>query len=89
MTSIPNTIHITVEVDQMLSHITELSSFESTISEGMPFIQFLFFLFKSYPEIEKRYPPGALAMTLNGHPPTDFELLEDGDVVKLWVMKVN
>lgn len=89
MTPIPNSIHITVEVDQMLSLITHQSSFLSTVSRGMPFIQFLFTVFKSYPEIEKKYPPGTLAMTLNGHPPIEFEILKDGDTVKLWIMKVN
>lgn len=49
------------------------------VNDGISFIQFLFFLFSSYPEIQTTYPPGTLGFLLNGKPPRDGATLHDGD----------
>ena len=75
----PKAIRITVTYDSNLQRITGKEREESISSEGMPFGQFLFFLFKSYPEIQKAYPPGKLGFMLNGDPPRLDTILRDGD----------
>jgi len=43
------------------------------------------FIFDSYPEIPKLYPPGSIGLKLNNKLPTEFDHLEDGDKIELWV----
>ncbi|OGK09520.1 hypothetical protein A2767_03295 [Candidatus Roizmanbacteria bacterium RIFCSPHIGHO2_01_FULL_35_10] len=78
---------ITVQFDKKLEEITGYASFHSECSEELSFVQFLYFLFQSYPKIEQLYPPGTIGMTLNNLRPTDFSILHHGDVLKLWVVK--
>lgn len=78
---------ITVQFDKQLEKITHYKTFISEVSEDLTFLEFLYFLFESYPLIQKRYPPGVIGMTLNDLRPTDFSALHDGDVIKLWVAK--
>ena len=78
---------ITVQFDKKLEKITGYASFHSECSKGLSFVQFLYFLFQSYPKIEELYPPGTIAMTVNNLRPNDFSILYDGDVVKLWVVQ--
>lgn len=77
---------ITVQFDKKLEKITGYDSFPSVCSEGLTFLEFLYFLFQSYPKIEALYPSRTIGMTLNNLRPTDFSILHDGDVVKLWVV---
>ena len=75
----PKPAMITITFDSNLQKITGKETETSMISEGMPFMQFLFFLFSSYPEIQTTYPPGTLGFTVNGEPPRDGMVLHDGD----------
>ena len=78
---------VIVQFDKKLQKITGYDSFTSECSEGLTFLEFLYFLFESYPDIQNLYPPGTIGMTLNNLRPTDFSILSDGDIVKLWVAK--
>ncbi|RJQ25469.1 hypothetical protein C4577_05605 [Candidatus Parcubacteria bacterium] len=76
-------ITITLIYDSAVQKITNTPSEPSIVNEGMPFIMLLYFVFQSYPEIQEKYPPGTLGLLLNGKPPTDFDILQDGDKVEL------
>lgn len=78
---------ITVQFDKKLQKITGYDSFTSECSEGITFLEFIYFLFESYPLIQKRYPPGVIGMNVNNLRPLESTELKDGDVVKLWVAK--
>lgn len=62
-----------------------MESEEAIVSEGLSFLLMLKTIFDSYPEIPKIYPPGSMGLLLNGRMPTDFDILEDGDKIKLSV----
>lgn len=83
MNSIPKSCKITILYDKKLSQITGCRSEEPIVSEGLLFIMFLDFLFKTYPEIERKYPPGSLALMLNGVAPKDNAVLSNGDKIIL------
>lgn len=74
-------IDVFVEFDPVLGSIAGQTEMKIVMSEGAPFVFLLHSIFTSYPEIQRRYPPGKLAMTLNNRPPTEHELLHDGDRV--------
>ena len=67
--------------DETLQKITGRKEEEAIVSGGIPFMIFLGTIFSSYPAIELKYPPGVLGFTVNGRPPDDFEILNDGDEV--------
>ena len=67
--------------DETLQKITGRKEEEAIVSEGIPFMIFLGTIFSSYPAIEIKYPPGVLGFTVNGQPPSDFEILKNGDEV--------
>ncbi len=77
----PRPCKIKISYDDILQKITGKKEEEAIVSEGIPFMIFLGTIFSSYPEIELKYPPGALGFTVNGQPPDDFETLENGDEV--------
>jgi hypothetical protein len=79
----PTPITVTAFYDKPLQKITGTKSDPIIVNTGMPFIILLSNIFASYPEIEKQYPPGTLGLLLNGKPPTDFDVLQDGDKVFL------
>jgi len=79
----PKPCKITVQYDRELSQITGCRSEEPIVSEGLLFIMFLDFLFKTYPEIEQKYPPGSLALMLNGEAPKDNAILSNSDKIIL------
>lgn len=81
---------ITVEIiyDKKLQQITGVASEKALVSEGYPFAYFLHNIFISHPMIPKLYPPGAIAMKLNGHAPREDEELKDKDVISLWIPKL-
>lgn len=70
---------ITISFDTNLQHITGTASEVAEVNDGILFLQFLYFLFQSYPEIERTYPPGKLGFLLNDEPPRDHAQLHDGD----------
>ncbi len=77
----PKPCKIKILYDETLQKITGKKEEEAIVSEGIPFMIFLGTIFSSYPAIELKYPPGTLGFTVNGRPPSDFEILEDGDEV--------
>lgn len=81
MNSFPKPCTITIQYDKELTKITGRKTEESVVSEGLPFIMFLDFLFKTYPEIEQKFPPGSLAFLLNGVAPSENIILSDGDKI--------
>lgn len=78
-------INIFVKFDPVMEAITGRTEMKIIMSENSPFIFLLHSIFTSYPEIQRRYPPGKLAMALNGHRPTEYELLQDGDRVSFYI----
>lgn len=76
-------IKVKIFYDENLKKITEKDFEEAIISEGLSFVNFLYFIFSSYSEIQKRFSPGKLGMLLNEKPPAEFDILKDGDEIKL------
>ena len=70
----------------MKKKITEKDSEEAAVSEGLKFVNMLGFIFASYPEIGKTYPPGRLGLLLNSRAPKDFDVLQDGDKIMLKIV---
>ncbi len=56
------------------------------VSENILFLEYLYFIFSSYPDIEKLFPPGVLGFTINGKLPDDFTTLNEGDVINFIVV---
>ena len=81
----PVTIKIVYEGS--VKNITKKESEEVKVSEGLDFLHFLSFLFSSYPDIEKIFPPGTIGFLLNNKPPKTRDILADGNVVKITGMK--
>lgn len=85
-----NGIKIQICYDHSLQLITNKDSEEAFVSEGLDFANFLNFIFTSYPDITKKYPPSVLAMKLNGKPPMAHDILKNGDTLELFILqKVN
>ena len=78
----PKPIKIKIFYDEGLKEITGKDFEEAVVSEGVSFVNQLYFIFASYPEIQKKFPPGQLGFTVNGKPPRDFDILSDGDEIK-------
>ena len=70
---------IQISFDADLQRITGKVSEESVVNDGIPFLQFLFFFFEAYPEIQASYLPGKLGFLINGQPPREDTRLHDGD----------
>jgi hypothetical protein len=85
MKSFPKPIKVQIIYDRELQKITRVESEKAIVSEGLSFLLMLKTIFGSYPEISKLYPPGTMGLLLNGKLPTDFDILEDGDKIKLSV----
>lgn len=85
MKSFPKPIKIQIIYDRELQKITRVESEKAVVSEGLSFLLVLKTIFDSYLEIPNTYPPGSIALLLNGRRPTDFDILEDGDKIKLSV----
>jgi len=83
MNDFPKPIKVRIFYDEELKRITGKDSEEAVVSEGLRFVQFLGFVFTSYPEIQKNYPPGKLSLLLNDRRPQDSDILQDGDEVTL------
>lgn len=74
-------INVFVKFDLVMEAIIGQTEMKIVMSENTPFVFLLHSIFTSYPEIQRRYPPGRLAMALNGRRPTEYDLLQDGDKV--------
>jgi len=83
MNDFPKPIKVKIFYEEELKKITKKNSEEAVVSEGLKFVQFLSFVFTSYPEIQKNYPPGKLGLLLNDRRPQDSDTLKDGDEVTL------
>jgi len=83
MKEFPKPIKIKIFYDENLKKITGKDFEEAIVSEGLSFANLLYFIFSSYPEIQKRFPPGKLGLLLNNQPPKDFDILRDGDEIVL------
>lgn len=77
----PRGIKVIVRYDSELQNITGSGAQQMIISEGAPFLYLLMNVFSAYPEIEEKYPPGTLGITINGIPPRDHAVLLDGDTI--------
>jgi hypothetical protein len=82
-------IKIKVFYDKELKRITGKDSEEIMASENLNFINFLNFIFTSYPAIPKSFIPGTLGFLLNGKEPKENDVLEDGDELKIKVFKIE
>lgn len=74
---------VQIVYDEELRKITKVEREEALVSEGIKFVMFLKFIFDSYPKIPKRYPTGSIGLLLNGRPPAEYEILNEGDEIKL------
>ncbi|MCK4454229.1 MoaD/ThiS family protein [Candidatus Parcubacteria bacterium] len=83
MENVLKPIKIKVFYNENLKKITGKDFEEIMVSEGLGFAQSLYFLFSSYPEITKKFSPGKLGFLLNGKKPTEYDVLKDGDELKL------
>ena len=80
-------IKVKIFYDENLKKITGKDFEEGVVSEGLNFINFLNFVFSSYPEIQKRFTPGTLGFLLNGKEPKENDILKDGDELKIITIK--
>ena len=76
-------ISIIIKYDKKLQEITNSGEVSILISEGATFLYLLANIFSEYPEIERNYPPGRIALAINGIPPTPQTILFEGDIVAL------
>ena len=79
--NMPKPIRINVRYDKELQKITRKEGHPVIMSEGSTFVYLLMNIFMEHPNIEKRYPPGALGFSINGIPPKTYTPLFDGDKV--------
>lgn len=75
-------IEVRVSYKGKITSITKKKFEEIFVSEGIDFINFLAFVFQSYPEIEGIFSPGSIALTLNGEPPKTKDILQAGDLIE-------
>lgn len=87
MEDFPKPIKIKIFYDEELKKITKKDLEEAVVSEGITFIDQLYFIFSSYPEIPKKYPRGKLGFLLNNRPPKELDVLQDGDEVFLGIVQ--
>lgn len=76
-------IKIMVFYNERVKEITDKDFEEVIVSDNLTFTGFLHFIFSSYPDIFKAFPPGTLAFSLNDIRPGENDLLQDGDIVKI------
>lgn len=54
------------------------------LSPNLTIEMLLYFLFESYPELQKRYPPGTLGFTINRVRPTERQALMNNDKIDFY-----
>ena len=89
MEDLPKPIKIKISYDKELKRITGKDFEEAVVPENLNFIDFLDFIFSSYPEISKRFIPGTLAFSLNGKKPKENDILKDGDGLEISVFSIE
>lgn len=72
-------IKVKVFYDKNVRRVTKKDSEEVMISEGLDFPNFLNSIFSSYPDLQKRFPPGTLGFLLNGKAPKEYDILKYDD----------
>jgi len=82
-------IWITIYYDFLIQNITGKTYERSMVNRGCPFGFVFHCLLVDYPDIQRLYPPGILAFTLNGLAPEFKTPLQDGDEICLMVEKDN
>ena len=78
-------IWVDIYYDHRLQSIIGMAKDRAMVNRGCPFAFILECLFVDFPEIEQRYPPGALGFTLNRRSPDVFEKLKDGDQIHFMI----
>jgi hypothetical protein len=81
ISGMPKGITVHLEFDVRLQKITGNKGHDIFMSEGATFGFLLRNIFMDYPQIEKKYPPGALGFTINGTPPKTYTPIFEGDTV--------
>lgn len=74
-------INIIVKYDKELEEITGTKESTVMMSGGATLMYLLQNIFMAHSEIEEKYPPGTIGISINGIPPTTNALLMDGDIV--------
>ena len=82
-------IKVKILYDDVLKNITGKNEEITWVNEGISFIMILLFIFSSYPDIQKKYPPGKIGFLLNNKPPKKFDILNDGDEIKVLVSEME
>ena len=77
----PKAIRVTVRYDSALQKITGRAEDPMLMGEGSTFLYLLQNVLMAYPEIEEKYPPGALGFLIHETPPKTYSPLFDGDIV--------
>ena len=85
----PPHITISIQFDAELQKLTGKEGHPVFMSEGANFMFLLMSVFEEYPEIQNKYPPGAIGFTINGTPPKLYSPLFDNDVVYFAVSIAN
>jgi len=89
MEDFPKPIKVKIFYDEELKKITGKDSEETIASEGINFVTQLYFIFSSYPEIQKKFPPGQLGFLLNGKAPQKNDVLKNGDKLEFLIFKIE
>ncbi len=74
-------IKVRAVYNDKLQKITQVESEEAVISANLTFAGFLNFIFSSHPEFHEKYPPGAIGFLVNGKPPKEGTVLQEGDEI--------
>jgi len=82
-------IKVKIFYNNELKKITGKDFEEAVVSENLNFINFLNFIFSSYPEIPKRFIPGTLGFLLNGKEPKENDILKDKDKLEILVFSIE
>ncbi len=80
-------IKIKIYYDEEVKKITGKNFEEIISSEGIDFVNQLYFIFSSYPKIQEKFPAGQLGLLLNNKKPKEYDILKDGDEIRLIGMK--
>jgi len=80
---LPTPVRLTVRYHPDLWNITGVSEEPMLMGGSGTFLYVLQNILAAHPEIEKKYPPGALAIFLNDSIPKPHSPLFDGDLIRL------
>ncbi len=77
----PRAMRLTVRYDETLQKITCCAEEPVFMGEGGVFVYLLQNVFMAHPELEKQYPPGTIALAINGSQPKPHSQLIDWDFI--------